>query len=342
MRGETCDYAVGKDPNALFRKTDRLFFLKSAKFYGEAYDPASFKTRMITVNKARTIALDFMKTHYIKPDLLSESDMFISTPDDGFSRDYMFRFSQRLENGIFGPSVCEVNVDTILGRVVRYEAKYYPVNVSLKPFLTPEQAVDVGADEIDMSPCNGGHLKKMRISSPDYLGLEQFIYEMYIQGKLSDSDKQSIYEVDVDANTACVLYTDDVTDYAAKITDFKYKKGANPFKDFAPSIPVYYKNKKTTLSLPPRLIDGYPYVAAGYLSKVKSVNEGTMDFRSGNSRGSLQCSIGSKDYILTGEKLQTEHPPAMVGKECYLPIEMINGLLPISYDKTKRQLTLDL
>jgi len=338
-------YRVCKYTLDFFSRRD-LTFDDDSTFYGQPYDPNVLTLQAMSQANAQTIAQAFLSSHYPAPQLLqlltvsSTYGAKINYNDADFIQTYEFRFDQDCGNGVLGPSSCLVKVDTILGKVVGYYSRRFPVLVSTTPVLSGNQAMAAVFTNLQVVGGQPLRIDGLAVSLPDAFGVEQLTYSLLFAGGVSGSSVMSEYSASVNATTG------DVLGYSI-INSMTLPKPSPQFDHFTvPQIPPKKQSRvqrlgaikdhwKTQLTYPPLLIGGQPYLYIGYLG-YGSVQT-SLRYHAFNRKVILTTpdrqvifQVASRRYTLHGELRRMAAPPILVNNRCYVPLEVAEGLMPFS------------
>ena len=347
-------------PNQLSRFTD--LFADVTQYYGQPYDASALQQQGMSRASAQAIADAFVQSRYPSPSILSSPtvSLFFNL-DPAFTATYTFRYNQDCGNGVYGPSFCEVTVDTVKGQVVYFGESYFPVLISTTPALTGDQATAAAMNSLQISGGVPGQVTLTGISKPDPLGAESLYYELTFVGQAPTDTFPEDYVATVDANNGNVL-DDSITAAlgprprlkpSPAFLKLRARIAAKMARD-GKRLDFRWNGRPTRVNYPPRLIHGRVYFYSGYLSHErpsspsilhpgKKVLPGsgqgeTETVTVGRGRQSARFVVGSRRWQLNGRTLESPAPALMVGGKCYVSMEVARRLLTgLSYNPITRQ-----
>ena len=110
---------------------------------------------------------------------------------------------------------------------------------------------------------------------------------------------------------------------------------------------VAWASKNVRLTYPPLLMQGKPYLYAGYLCSgipcAKVVNGGAKGFAVLGRNRQVLIQPGAKTYHLNGKARQMSTRAVLVDGDCYVPLDVMKAVLPfpIRYDAKARTVRFD-
>ena len=331
------------------------FIVKKDEFYGQPYDAATLQQSVMSQDAAQSIAQAFMQAHYPAPQLLQApvaSTDFNSDP--AFTATYSFEFTQDCGGGVSGPSFCSVTVDTVLGRVVFYDAGDFPTLVSAAPYLSVDQAMASAMNGLNITNGLSGTVMDLGITKPDPLGAEQLYYRLRFSGvgPADPTGPPEWYQVVVDANSGAVLEWDVEASLIsrtragsslASVRRHMAKRSASR----PASLGFLWGGAHTRLSYPPLLIHGHPYLWVGYLCygepRARAAYNRTGSVEVHGAGRNLRVGTQSTRWRLNGINHRSAAAAVMVDGHCYVPLDVVGSMLPftVHYDARKKQVSFE-
>ena len=320
-------------------------------FYGEPYAPAGWGNRAMSAESARAIAESFMQTHYPEPQLLTctsvggiHADPAPDAPLNELCPDfismYAVWFRQMLPNGVEGPNTCLVTVDSVFGRIVYYHQRNYPIVVSTTPVLSAEDAMGV---TLGIFPGKvPSAVVRLRVTTPDEFGLQRLLYYALVEDP-PGTFLPRLYGAEIDAHDGS-LYS-----------RHEYMGGGGgPVKGLACAMERVRRRKPVrlptvecnlSLSIPPVLVKGRPYLYVGYLAQGNPIRakryEAGGRVTVGSRVGSVCFRAGSCVWSVDGRERTLSSPAVIIAGRMYVPVEAFKGIVfrSATYDRAHRRLT---
>ncbi len=364
LRAGNYEYRVNTHSRNMVQRRDVTFALDKNTFYGQPYDPSVLKQQAMSQDEAQLIAKDYMLAHFPHPEALSKltvSKMWNS--DREWDATYAFIYSQVCDNGVHGPSQCQVTVDTVMGKVMYYGGFYFPVLASTIPRLSGDQAMACAIQSLIFSDGQPGVIQAMSILRPDVMGLERLVYHLTFAGRgpenrvgpTGPTEYVESYTGIVDASTGeliewgMIMSLPDGSEKSKRLSARGIKRIV-PVKhlltEYKP-LDVVFANQPTALSYPVRLVDGQPYLYVGYLcygaKDVKLRYNGRDDISIVSPERAARFSLHKAEYTLSGKTRALPAKPVIVEDRCYVPLQAAQDTMPfrIVYDDAKKQVRFD-
>jgi hypothetical protein len=340
-------YTVCAYTASLFQRSDSQFQADKAAFYGQPYDPSVLKSQSMSRAAAQSIAQATMLAHFPNPQMLDcteEDDWRLGTSD--FVDAYVFTFYGRSSGGVAGPSFCKVTVDSVRGRVVRYSAALFPVLIGTIPALTCQQAAACAASVLGISDAQlDGDPVPPLVSKPDALGVERLYYSLFVIGTDAVTQDTMRWRAYVDANDGSVIETAVVMSRPAK----RANRGRLPRMAGGRQVQlkVQFLGRPTELHSPPVLVANRAYMHSRYLcssaggSQLKWKAPGRLTVSGPGRR--VTFGVGSTACTVRGRHVRLPAPPVLVAGRCYVPIELVNNVLPyrVRFDAATRTVCIE-
>ena len=376
------EYMVGAFCSSSFSKSDILFYTDPASFYGQAYDNDTLAAQAMSQSSARAIASAFMQAHYPNPSILTNMTVIphIASKSSGtqidFINAYEFDFGQDCGNGVFGPSDCSVEVDTVKGQIVSYGGHYFPALISSVPTLTPDQAMASAMNGMQIQNGLPGTVDGIDMSFPDAFGNEQLIYSLNFtgmgpapgstplyddiffvppSGQVTYSQSPENYVLIVDANSGNVINWGTTLSasqssgiksaYRAQINSIRKLRhqGSHSIKQ----VNFLWAGQKANLSFPAILRKSATFFCADYLcynlpeAKIASTKGKQLTITTPTR--SIALNFDSLSYQANGQIRRMSSKPVLVSGHWYVPLDVMNAVLPgkFTYDANMQTVRYD-
>ena len=310
----------------VWRKDTR--WMDNRKFYGME-DTASLAPSAISQASAQQIAQEFMLHQFPDPQKLTLMRTIPSKNLEPFVTSYDFFFCQDVGNGVRGPASCEVEVDTVYGRVVWYVGKDRPILAPVVPSITADQAA--AAALAAFAPNGGGELSAVLavgLTAPDAFGNETIAYSIVLS--------HPSVKVSVDGFTGQILDHIDLLSLSKSdpnAVERARKARLSPRVSLDTLLVATDGRKPDRYNRPPVRLAGQAYLPADFLrcgdraAKVTWASD-HKNYTLVTPRHQLTFTMGEKTYTLDGRKQTLKHSPAVVLDQPYVPLELAEKLMP--------------
>jgi hypothetical protein len=343
-------YHVSRYTRYRFSRQDEAFGPDYSEFYGQPYDPYTLAGQVMPQADAEAIAISYMQAHFPAPQILTQHTVRprypgrVMDPDPHFIQYYTVDFVQDCGDGVVGPSFCQVDVDSVHGRIVGYGQAYYPVLVPTVPGLTGEQATAAAMNVLLTEPGTPETVDNLYVSHPDALGVEHLVYSLKFTGIGPAYPTPETYFCHVDAFNGAVLGWDIIMsaragthgDRNTLATQCRTRKG--PRASTCRTLAVSLNGKRSNLSYPPLIVTDRPFMYVGYLcygtADVKLRYKNREHITVTGTTRQMVFNLNSRAYRLNGQTRKLPAKPVIVNGRCYVPLEAAQAVLPfrISYD----------
>jgi hypothetical protein len=352
-------------------RSDRLFRGDWAEFYDGEMDNEVLKARMLPESDTESIATAFMNSRYPEPSVLTDVNVHTAQHHGAFSPCRVYTFYQCHPANLTIPCICEVSVDTVFGRVVKYVADHFPLLIDVQPLLTPEEAAASAVGIMRMTDATLVKASPLFVYPPDPWGLERLILRLHIIGtapydaadwvnlvvlptwqypekKLKPEDmigeKESYrYAVYVDAHDGSVVYWDELL----ALSDGKGTPIKPAVRKRYPCLSTKLDGATVPLSSPPILIEERVFIGARYLcqgdSAARLVRKDTNTFALTRDGKEFIFALNSSEYTADGKRRRLPARPQIVNDRLFLPAEVLTDVLgyKIRYDSAGKTLHME-
>lgn len=337
---------------------DEMWMRDKPDFYGPQFNLNDPNQQFLLPDQAQSIAWTFIQMHYPHPEVLNEKWVLPEVPATDttrVSRYFTCTYIQNLGNMVGGPRFCIVDVDSILGQVISFHSSYFPVLMSTVPALTSDQAMAAAMNGMNVS--NGAPMNDhidLDVCTPDIMGVERLEYDVRFTGVGPANPTGMLgYDVMVDANTGETIEWDTLAAFIQKPTlpspvfVAMRQRMAQASSSAPPSLACVEDGHKIKLAFEPRLVNGQPYMYAGYLcygsdARLSAIKAGAVNI---TGRGwQISFKLGAKTYQLNGKVKRLSAPPILIEGKCYVPLEAFEAVLPfpIHYSRFLKLVSLEI
>ena len=317
------------------------------KLYGSPYNRNALAARAITKEAAQSIAFTYLSSHYPAPQLMTRLRVEPHAVDQNIASDpvfvdsYRFYYSQDCGSGIYGPSQCQIEVNTVTSQIVYYKSSIFPVLISAQPSLTASQAVAMTANTLQLANVQMEETPWSAVSQPDAFGNERLRYHLVFSASpLSFMDDVEDIVATVDANDGTLIswYSALNADRDGNASNYLPINGGYLKADKRLKAPIrqnYLKfawhSTSTQLNYMPLLINDNSYMYTGYLSSGAErvdmiITDGKRIIINGRKR-KIDFALNSQSYTIDGKAKQMSTKPILINDRCYVPLDVMQTVL---------------
>jgi hypothetical protein len=323
-------------------------------FYSHAYTQDDLLGLQMPMENAQQIATSYAQARY--PDSSAFNDVQSWDCDRtawGFVPSYGFRFFYRGATGTYGVNMCFVQVDSVMGKVVRYRQVYFPTEVSMMPAVTAEQAGQLALSALMAPGATVIAVDGPAVLAPDALGVERLAWEAKLEGYESATGEYrwGQYLADVDAHTGEVFYHCILMGERPYAHEPSFAQRNIQPSDEAPaglrdrskgSLSVQVNGRRVSLAYAPFVRGGVPYLFVRYLGafggRAFGYERGSVYVRTGG--GLARVRVGNSAVVIGGHNRRYDAALVNLCGRVYLPLSMFRDLsgADITYDPAAKRI----